>query len=338
MTSPAKRGSQKRDDRALDNYPDTLINEVVELLGEDEATSAKVISAAISGGETKNDDASIENWIHIQLKPNLIFIDKSGYTEQALDALKTLSTQVLTDFGTSRQRDFGQAWADKTRGYLGEQAVVQFLSDKFKVETRLAHQQGNPEDFYDSDIAEVKDGGNFRPPRVFVGIKTTKFNGIWLDIAKEQFLKSNYHVQVKIGGGTSHLFSFFKEIGVFEDHILKVGLEQKFLTQQEADQIYRDIPDFKPIPGYITGFAIRSEEDGGFIYGGNKARLHYTINTFKGLLPRDYEEIIKKREKMSGGSVKFQSIEKFSSSDRYLFNTGNLVRTYSDWKNVVSQL
>ena len=244
----------------------------------------------------------------------------------------------MTDFGTSRQRDFGQAWADKTRGYLGEAAVVLFLKKYFNVETRLAHQQGNPEDFYDSDIAEIKDGNSFRSPKVFVGIKTTKFNGVWLDIAKEQFLKSHYHVQVKIGGGTSHLFSFFKEIGVFEDHILKVGLDEKFLTQKEADDIYNDIPDFKPIPGYITGFAVREEEDGGFKYAGNKGIKNYTINSFKGLLPADYAEQIRKKEGMTTGSVKFESIGEFSSTGRYLFNTGALTRSHKEWQEVVTQL
>ena len=338
MTSPARRGSSRRTDRALDSYPDTLVKELATILGEDELVAVRVISAAITGGETKNDDQSIENWIHQQLKPNLVFLDKKGYTEQALDALKTLSTQVLTDFGTSRQRDFGQAWADKTRGYLGEAAVVIFLKKNFNLDTRLAHQQGNPEDFYDSDIAEVKEGNDYRPPKIFMGIKTTKFNGVWLDIAKEQFLKSNYHIQVKIGGGTSHLFSFFKEIGVFEENILKVGLEENFLTQQEADQIYQDIPDFKPIPGYITGFAVRDEEDGNFIYGGNKGRTNYTINSFRGLLPSDWAEQIKSREGMSSGSVKFESIGEFSSTGRYLFNTGALTRSFTEWEQIVSQL
>jgi len=338
MSTPARRGSSRRTDRALDRYPDTIVKELSSILGEDETVSTRVISAAITGSETKNDDTSIENWIHNQLKPNLIFLDRSAYTEQALDALKTLSTQVLTDFGTSRQRDFGQAWADKTRGYLGEAAVVLFLEKNFKISTRLAHQQGNPEDFYDSDIAEVGEGNSFRPPKVFVGIKTTKFNGVWLDIAKEQFLKSHYHVQVKIGGGTSHLFSFFKEIGVFEDYILRVGLEEKFLTQKEADDIYNDIPDFKPIPGYITGFAVREEEDGNYTYSGNKGTKNYTIKTFKGLLPTDYVEQIRENEGMKNGSVKFESIGEFSSEGRYVFNSGTLIRSHKEWLEVVSQL
>lgn len=338
MNAPVGGNNSRRLDRALESYPDAIVQDLTAILGEDEATCVRVINAAIVGGETTNENSAIENWIHNQLKPNLVFLDKKDYTEQALDALKTLSTQVLTDFGTSRQRDFGQAWADKTRGYLGESAVVNFLRDKFQIESKLAHQQGKPEDFYDSDIAEINENGKYRSPRVFVGIKTTKFNGVWLDIAKEQFLKSNYHVQVKIGGGTSHLFSFFKEIGVFEDHILKIGLEEKFLTQQEADEIYSDIPDFKPIPSYITGFAVRDEEDGNFIYGGNLGRTHFTINSFKGLLPGNYEEQIKLKEGMTGGRVKFESIGEFSSTGRYVFNTGNLTRTYDEWKKLVSEL
>lgn len=327
-----------RTDTVRKEYSDAIVEKIQVLMSEDAPSSIRILNAAITGGETKNNDSSIVEWIENQLTPNLIFIDKAGYTEMCLDALKTLSTQALTDFGTSRQRDFGQAWADKTRGYLGEYAVVKFLKDRFSVETKLAHQQGHAESFYDTDIAEVLDQEEFRSPKINIGIKTTKFNGIWLDVAKEQFLKSDIHVQVKIGGGTTHLFSFFKELSIFKDKILKVGLEEKYLTNEEAKGIWNEIPDFRPIPGYIAGFAIRDEDYSQFQYGGNKARLHYTINSFRGLLPRDYEQQIRNRENMSGGNIKFQSIDKFSSSDRYLFNTGNLARTMGDWEEITKRL
>lgn len=335
----AKAQTRKRDDTPLSVYETHLLERIQSLLGEDKATAEKIISAAIQGRETKNGVADIEAWIENQLIPNTVLIDKDGYTEMCIDALKTTSTQVLTDFGTSRQRDFGQAWADMIRGYLGEFAVKEFLKTQFGLDTRLAHQRGIAETFYDSDISEVFKDGTWRKPKINIGVKTTKYNGLWLDVAKEQFLKSDIHVQVKIGGGSTHLFSFFKELSVFRDKILKVGLDGNYLTQDESDQIWNDIPKFKPIPAYITGFAIRDLDYGKLDYDGHMAKIHYTIHTFRGLLPRDYKEQIKAREGVSGnGKVKFESIDEFSSSDRYLFNTGSINRTRAEWESFINRI
>ncbi len=333
------RRSPKRNDVPLKEYDRNLVLKIQNALGEDELSASRIISAAIQGRETVNEPSSIEHWIDQQLIPNSLLIDKDGYTEMCIDALKTISTQVLTDFGTSRQRDFGQAWADTIRGYLGEYAVTKFLERDFGVKTKLAHQRGNAESFYDSDISEVWSGNAWRKPNINVGIKTTKFNGLWLDVAKEQFAKSNIHVQVKIGGGSTHLFSFFKELSIFRDKILKVGLDGNYLTQKESDQIWEDIPKFKSIPAYITGYAIRDYPYEPLDYEGHMAKLHYTIHTFRGLLPRDYREQISKKEKVpSRGKVKFESIEEFSKSDRFLFNTGSILRTHDDWAEIANSL
>ena len=334
-----ERRSSRRNDVPLKEYNQISISKIQSALGEDEASATKIIAAAIQGRETTNEPDAIENWIDQQLIPNTLLIDKDGYTEMCIDALKTISTQVLTDFGTSRQRDFGQAWADTIRGYLGEYSVVKYLQREFNVEAKLAHQRGVAETFYDSDISEVFKEGIWRKPNINIGIKTTKFNGLWLDVAKEQFAKSHIHVQVKIGGGSTHLFSFFKELSVFKDKILKVGLDGNYLTQKESEQIWEDIPKFKSIPAYITGFAIRDYPYKPLEYQGHMAKLHYTIHTFKGLLPKDYREQVAKLEKVpANGKVKFESIEEFSKSARFLFNTGSILRSKSDWADVVERL
>lgn len=328
-----------RDDVPRKEYPEELVKLISENLGEDVNTSHRIISAAISGRETKNAESDIENWIKTQLLPNTILIDLPGYTEMCIDALKTISTQVLTDFGSSRQRDFGQAWSDTIRGYLGEYAVVKFLESKFGVRTKLAHQRGHADDFYNSDIAKVLDDGKWRSPRINIGIKTAKFNGLWLDVPKEQFSKADIHVQVKIGGGTTHLFSFFKELSVFEDKILKAGLDGKFLTQTESEQIWNDIPTFKPIAAYITGFAIRDNDYSKITYDGHLAIVKYTIHTFSGLLKKDYIETIKKHKGLSAKQkVEFESIGKFTSQDRFVFNTGSINRTQKEWKSFINRI
>ena len=69
------------------------------------------------------------------------------------------------------------------------------------------------------------------------------------------------------------------------------------------------------------------------------AKLHYTIHTFRGLLPRDYREQISRIEKVPAkGKVKFESIEEFSKSDRFLFNTGSILRSKHDWAEIIKRL
>jgi len=299
----------------------------------------RTTSAAIQGRETTNEDSNIKAWVEDQLIPNTVLIDQAGYTQMCIDALKTTSTQVLSNFGTSQQRDFGQAWADTIRGYLGELAVVLFLRREFGIETQLAHSRGKPADFYNTDISGVLENGAWRDPHVNVGIKTTKFNGIWFDVPRQQFSLSNYHVQVKIGGGSFHLFSFFKQLSVFKDKILKAGLEGDYLTVEESEQIWNDLPTFRPLPAYIAGFAERDRDYSALDYVGRLALKHYTIYEFRGLLSGNWEEQIRKAAKVpTSGQVKFESIGRFSGTDRFLFNTGSIHRTREEWQQLAASL
>jgi hypothetical protein len=40
----------------------------------------------------------------------------------------------------------------------------------------------------------------------------------------------------------------------------------------------------------------------------------------------------------ANGKIKFESIEEFSKSARFLFNTGSILRSKSDWTEVVERL
>ncbi len=336
MSTPRR---SSRSDIPRDTYDSHLIKKIQKHTGQDERSIQKLISAAISGRETSNDSAAIDKWIETQFIPNTILIDEAGYTEMCIDALKTISTQTLTDFGSSRQRDFGQAWSDTIRGYLGEFAVTKFLEKKFGLKTKLAHQRGIASTFYDSDISEIFDSGTWRKTKTFIGIKTAKFNGMWLDVPKEQFAKSHVHVQVKIGVDSTHLFSFFKKLSVFKDKILKVGLEGNYLSEKESEQIWNDIPEFTQVPAYISGFAIRDFPYTALDYEGHKARKHFTIHAYRGFLPANYEaEIIRKEALASGGKVKLLAIGELTSADKYLFNTGSILRTDQEWHKVASSL
>ena len=176
----------------------------------------------------KDNEEKFIQWIENRLKPNLFFLDKEDYLESCIDSLKTVYDVAGTDYGSSRQRDKAQLWSDMTRGYLGEIAVRKKFVNDFNIQAKLAHQPGKLADFTGSDLPFVKKVGdkNFRDAKINISIKTTKWNGIWMDVPGSQYDHSDYFVLTKINTGTDHLMAFLKEMGFFET-VMKKGIEKK---------------------------------------------------------------------------------------------------------------
>src|SRR3989338_8646532 len=98
---------------------DEAIEQIKDSLKVDETEAEKILAKAFEGLEIKTYN-EIKNWVNERLLKNCVFIDEQGYAQMCVNALKILSTTAATDYGSSRQRDLGQLWADMTRGYLGE--------------------------------------------------------------------------------------------------------------------------------------------------------------------------------------------------------------------------
>jgi len=299
----------------------------------------KIIDKALQGGEIKNIDDYAE-WTKNRLLPNCVCINKKEYSKMCINALKIVSATAPTDYGSSRQRDFGQLWADIIRGYLGEFAFKKFLKHNWYVASQLGHGKGKLEKYLPQDIHGIKymQDRKFRLPKLKVGIKTTKWNGIWLDLPGGQFHHSDIHVLVKTGAGRDHLFAFFKEISVFKDKILKRGLIEEVITEKEANTMFASLPNFSPIPAYICGFVLKSDYSAGkYSYKGKMGIKHYTITSWEGEFKSKFLEQIKNKEAVPG-NVKFQSIESFSHEKMFLFNAGALKWQKDDWEKVISRL
>lgn len=310
---------------------------IKEKLGTDEADATRILGKAIAGGEiTKG--FGLEKWLHGRFLPNCVFVDEDGYSKMCVDALKILSLTAATDYGSSRQRDMGQLWADMTRGYLGELAFILFLEQKWGIKAELGHEAGALEDFLPEDIKQIKKKNEpARPPKLKLGIKTTKWNGIWLDIPGGQFNHSDIHVLVKVGAGRDHLFAFFKKLSVFKDKVLKRGQEVGVLTEDAAKELFDKLPSFKPIPAYICGFAPKNGKYSDLCYSGKKGRKHYKVQSWNGPINPGDMDTIKEREGISG-NVNFEGIGSFAHDKGYLFNTGNLLWQQKDWKNVIDKI
>lgn len=313
-----------------------LVSKVSNLLEISDEEALKILEKVEIGGEMNGLEP--EEWFELRFKPNLVFIDERDYARMCIDALKILNTTAATDYGSSRQRDMGQLWADMTRGYLGEQAFVQFLKKNFNINAELGHERGEISDYLPMDINKIsKPDEQPREPKLKVGIKTTKWNGIWLDIPGIQFEHSDVHALVKVGAARDHLFAFFKSLSVFKDKILKKGREVGVLTQNEADILYDELPSFKPVPAYICGFVEKASHYSDLPYSGKKGRLNYKITSWNGQIkPGDLERILVVNN--IKGSVKFEGIGDFAHSSGYLFNTGNLLWKQHDWENVAKAI
>ncbi|MBI3795252.1 MAG: hypothetical protein HY280_11090 [Nitrospinae bacterium] len=238
-------------------------------------------------------DDTFDDWFEKRFVNNLVSLTKDEYALMCVNALRILPGVSASDYGSSRQRDMGQLWADMTRGYLGEMAFLKFLRTHWDIKSSLGHEKGNLADYLPMDIHEVSMPGETpRKPKINVSVKTTKWNGIWLDIPGDQFAHSDVHVLIKVGIGRDHLFAFFKEISVFQDKVLKVGEEVGSLSKGESQTLYDSLPSFKEVPAYICGFALKDAKYSALPYSGKKGRKNYTITGWNGpIAGGDLDEI-----------------------------------------------
>lgn len=310
-----------------------IINELNVL----ESEAEKLLEKAEQGRELDNQNEI--DWVNERLLPNCVIIDQEEYSQMCINALKVVPYLAASDYGSTRQRDLGQLWADTIRGYLGEIAFVKFLKKHWNISARLDHEKGSLDDFLSLDIHEVTfPNKSPRPPKIKIGIKATKFNGIWLDIPGDQFHHSNIHVFVKVGVSRDHLFAFFKEISVFKDKILKIGEDIGTINKTESEELFGSLPSFQSIPAYICGFVNSKGRFKKLSYKGQKKK-NFTIYSWKGPINwDDDEENIRKTENIKDGNIRFEGIGEFSHDDGYLFNAGNLSWKKSDWDEVIQSL
>lgn len=318
------------------NFEET-INIVQRQLDVSIEEAGKIVEKAHIGQEFSTVVESL-TWVNDRFLPNCVLIDEDGYTKMCIDALKILDRTAATDYGSSRQRDLGQLWADMTRGYLGEFAFQLFMKKHWNLESELGHEVGSLDEFLPLDIHNIRrDGGVFHAPSLKLSVKTTKWNGIWLDIPGDQFNHSDIHILIKVGTGRDHLFAFFKKISVFKDKILKKGVDSGCLTCDESDALFENLPSFKPVPAYICGFVKTDRIYEPLSYAGKSGKKNYTIQSWNGPISSGDLDRIKDREHVSG-DIKFEGIGKFSHDSGYLFNTGSLLWNHNDWTKVVNRL
>lgn len=193
---------------------------------------------------------SEEEWFEKRFEPQLTWLDQNDYARALVRSLWLAPKFAPTDFGASRQRDFAQVWADTARGFLGEVAFQKFFQEKFDTRIELDVRRGSLEVFLPSDVRSV----NGRPPQKKLSIKTTKFNGIWLDVPGAQFEHSDIFVLVKLGISRLHFLTFLKDVSFLKEKLFDVAIKLGELNEQQARELLEETPDFVPIPAYVAGY------------------------------------------------------------------------------------
>lgn len=215
-----------------------------------------LVAGAVNSGEASSEN-ELPEWFDKRFKESFVVLDENDYARALIRALWHAPKLASIDFGGGRLRDFAQQWTDTARGYLGEIAVQKFFAEQFRynkmyIDTR----RGSVEEFMPSDILVREEDGTVRKSKVKVSIKTGKFNARWIEIPESQFEQSDAFVLAKLGISRYHFSSYLKSLKTLEQ-LFELGKELKELDADQIEKLSKEIPNWMPIPAYVSGFIER---------------------------------------------------------------------------------
>lgn len=152
---------------------------------------------------------------------------------------------VLSDWGTGRQREFGQKITNWVKGQLAEVAVQKFIKKEFNVLIGLDF--GIHDDIVPQDILSITENKKTRDPKINVGIKSSKPKSAYLVLGENE---------VTLPQRKSDIYIFCRP-AIPDDHLLRLTREKVIdvLKDQPLYSLYKnDIPLFKNMPCEIAGW------------------------------------------------------------------------------------
>jgi len=120
---------------------------------------------------------------------------------------------VLSDWGTARQREFGQKITNWIKGQLAEVAVKKFFKKEFNVDVELDFR------IYDEivpqDIIGIIENGKIRQPKIGIGIKSSKPKSAYLVLGENEITikerRSDYYIFCRPDIPDDHLLRLTKD-------------------------------------------------------------------------------------------------------------------------------
>jgi hypothetical protein len=192
---------------------------------------------------------------------------------------------VLSDWGSARQREFGQKITNWVKGQLGEIAFKKYMKAKFGVRLELdfeIHDEIVPQ-----DVTSVsKNGREWRKPRMKVAIKSSKPKSAFLVLSPNE---------VELPNRSSDIYVYCRP-DLDDDHLLRIT-SKTVSRQLRNERHYRtysgNVPSFREVPCEIAGFAFKRElkrvdsipgqDFDGWRYVIESGRLHRSSKDWKGL-------------------------------------------------------
>lgn len=297
---------------------------------------ADVVKAGVRAGEIRTSRSGrsseligVDEWFKQRLMPNTVSIPEEMYKQSLYSAFRLiiLGNIAKTDFGSSRQRDFGQMLTDFTRGFLGEAAIKLFFEQRFKLKVDLEEKEiGDVEQFLPTDIARIWKDGSWRAPKINFSIKTSKLPSMWLDIAQGQLPHSDIFCFIKIGLTVDHFAVFLKSVGFIEKLVdigREVGEVKESMVEKEVQQLLSAIPEMSPWPAYISGYVTKKDLKEGRLEV-NESRITPIVIGGRGYF----------------GDIKANNVEGLGeiAKNKYLACVGDLRWSQKDWEYIVKNI
>lgn len=157
---------------------------------------------------------------------------------------------VTSDFGSGRQREFGQKITNWVKGQLGEIAVQKFFKNKFDLQVELdfaIHDEIVPQ-----DIISVIEDGKKRATKIGIGIKSSKPKNVFLVLGENEITRPERRSEVYI----------YCRPDIPDDHLLRITKNeiQKIVKgMPHYSRYHAQMPDFTSIPCEVVGWCCYDE-------------------------------------------------------------------------------
>lgn len=305
----------------------------------------KLYDASKAGGEISK-YSSPEEWLKKRFFPNLVMLNRDDYVNALTQSLRIAPRLAGTDFGMTRQRDLGQVWTDTARGFLGEIAFVRLLKQRFGITLDLDYSLGLVADYLNSDIqkAITLSDGTSAELQSNISIKTTKFQGIWLDIPGAQIGHSDAFFLMKLGIEREHFVSFLKDISFVRDKLLPQAKRIGAISEEDADELWDSLPVFENIPCYVCGFIDTDSVDNHKTISSIHRELKkrdgtskdkYEVSEYIGWIYRGVPDNL---DAAIQNKSEFISIGTFTASNNHFISSiGHLKNSDDDWEQFLTK-
>ncbi len=233
--------------------------QAIELLGLEEKTLENYFKNAAefsaeprpnNRGIFKFDKAKLLEWKQ-NYNWRTVKLNKDDYA-QCLDFALAIHFKeyVVSDFGTGRQREFGQKITNWVKGQLGEIAVKKFFKQEFKTDIELDFEIRNA--IVPQDVVGVKENGATREPNIGIGIKSSKPKSAFLVLGSNEIERNQRISDVYI----------YCRPDLPDDHLLRISKEAVMSLvqgQYHYDKYKELIPEFTEIPCEVAGWCLLEE-------------------------------------------------------------------------------